>query len=66
MKNDDESNKNSKEEYKIDDTILNDSEEHYSKYIIDDIDFLSQSSSGDIDTKMNKMINIIKKRWKYQ
>ena len=49
-----------KEEMKNDDTLLNDLDETYSKYLIGDLDFLSQSSGDDIDTKMNKMINMIK------
>ena len=40
---------------------INDLDETYSKYIIDDQGFISQSSSDDIETKMNKMIEIIKK-----
>ena len=48
-----------KEESNLNETTLND---FYSKYIIEDLDFLSQSSNDDIDTKMNKMINKIKKR----
>jgi hypothetical protein len=40
---------------------INDLDETYSKYIIDDQGFISQSSSDDIETKMNKMIELIKK-----
>ena len=57
----DNKQENNKEDFKNEDTTLNDLDELYSKYIIDDIDFLSKSSNDDIDTKMNKMINIIKK-----
>ena len=53
--------KNNKEEINNEDTILKDLDETYSKYIIDDISFLSHSSNDDIDTQMNKMLNIIKK-----
>ena len=60
MKKNDKQNEENKEENKNDDTLLNDLDETYSKYIIGDIDFLSQSSNDDIETKMNKMINIIK------
>ena len=66
MKKEDESmkkneEKNNKEENKNEETILNDLEEPYSKFLIEDIDFLSQSSNDDIDTKLNKMLDIIKK-----
>ena len=61
MKNNDESIKLSNEENKIEEPTLNDLEEHYSKYLIDDLDFLSQSSIDDVDTKMNKMLSLIKK-----
>ena len=61
MKNDDESIKISKEENKVEETTLNDLDENYSKYHIDDLDFLSQSSNDDIEAKMNKMLNLIKK-----
>ena len=66
MKKEDESmkkneEKNNKEETKNEETILNDLEEPYSKFLIEDIDFLSQSSNDDIDTKLNKMLDIIKK-----
>ena len=41
--------------------ILEDLDEYYSKYLIDDIDFLDPSSiDEDIDTKMNKMIEKMK------
>ena len=56
--------KNNKEENKNDEMTLNDLDELYSKYLMDDIDFLSQSSNDDIETKMNKMINLMKKERK--
>jgi len=40
---------------------ISDLDETYSKYIIDDQDIISPSSSEDIEFKMNKMIEIIKK-----
>ena len=40
---------------------ISDLDETYSKYIIDDQDIISPSSSEDIEIKMNKMIEIIKK-----
>ena len=49
------------EEIKNENTTINDLDELYSKYLIEDLDFLSQSSNDDIDIKMNKMINIIKR-----
>ena len=69
MKKEGESNNEKKEnkqvckneEIKNENTTINDLDELYSKYLIEDLDFLSQSSNDDIDTKMNKMINIIKK-----
>ena len=61
MNKDDTISDKNKEDIKNNDSTLNDLNEFYSKYIIDDIDFLSQSSNDDIDTKMNKMINKIKK-----
>ena len=51
-----EINKN-KEENLFNDSTLNDLNEFYSKYVIDDIDFLSQSWNDDINYKMNNMIN---------
>ena len=51
-----EINKN-KEENIFNDSTLNDLNEFYSKYVIDDIDFLSQSSDNDINAKMNNMIS---------
>ena len=45
-----------KEEDKLDDL-----DNMYEKYRVEDIDFISQSSSDDIETKMNKMIEIKKK-----
>ena len=51
-----EINKN-KEENIFNESTLNDLNEFYSKYVIDDIDFLSQSSNDDINAKMNNMIN---------
>ena len=39
----------------------NNIDESYSKYMIDDLDFISKSSKEDIETKMNKMIDEIKK-----
>ena len=56
----DEINISNKEENKYNDSTLNDLNEFYSKYIIEDIDLFSQSSNEDIDKKINKMINKIK------
>ena len=46
-----------KEENKISDSTLNDLNGNYSKYVVEDIDCLFESSNEDIDTKMNKIIN---------
>ena len=60
MQKDENTKPQNKEEEK-NSIILDDiSDENYSKYIINDSDFFSQSSNDDIETKMNKMINIIK------
>ena len=56
----DESNIN-KEENRISDSTLNDLNGNYSKYIVEDIDCLFESSNEDIDTKMNNIINKRKK-----
>ena len=60
MKNDENTKPQNKEEEKNSIILDNISDENYSKYIMNDSDFFSQSSNDDIETKMNKMINIIK------
>ena len=50
--------KKTKEE---EDEKYEDIDERYEKYRIEDLDFISQSSNEDIETKMNKMIQIKKK-----
>lgn len=60
MKKDENTKPENKEEEKNSIILDNISDENYSKYIINDSDFFSQSSNDDIETKMNKIINIIK------
>ena len=61
MKNDEDSLYSYKEDNKNDTIPSNTLDENYSKFIIDDSDFISKSSNEDIETKMNKMIEQIKK-----
>jgi hypothetical protein len=61
MKKDEESSSGVMKKNNANDKILEDLDEYYSKYLIDDIDFLDPSSiDEDIDTKMNKMIEKMK------
>ena len=50
-------NKKDKKNEDFEDAKIQD-EESYSRYRVDDIDFISQTSEEDIETKMNKMIEI--------
>ena len=59
--NESENSKDNSKNKKSIASSINDLDETYQKYRIDDQGFISQSSSDDIVTKMNKMIEIIKK-----
>jgi hypothetical protein len=60
MNESEKSTDNIKNNIKNEISSISDLDETYSKYIIDDQGIISQSSSDDIETKMNKMIEIIK------
>ena len=56
-----ETKKNYNDIYKLQKREKDEDEDNYEKYRVEDIDFYSQSSNDDIETKMNKMIEIKRK-----